>query len=427
MYEPHEVASVRVRLEGSGHDGYLVATAGENIEVIRYENCSDDGEGWVFARLCRRLQTMGWVSTSVLDLPQQSATTPVPLQMGMVVSTVQPVTPEPNSGYLHTDAGTPLEVLYVGKRDEDQDWIYARILQPQSAGDERGASLLNGNSCSEGWLRTSEVNFFKAELPSMECPSALLATQQAVHMQDISSPAVVDNGLEPCLSPRPFSQCSHSPICLSPQPLTDTPKPSRPCPMPEDAKEAPTHPIPPPPPRSAPPPLQPALQASRQLRKPIAGSLRLITFGLENSDSDLYNRCMDEGRANGDRGPCGAYAQFEESELRAALERKKERDVDLVLDARRFPDPGAQHNIRHIGVHPDIICGIVYHSNFRSYLKDVRSLWREAMSKKRSQPGALPQLVIALYCKAGKHRSVAVAEVLRSIGEHVECLRSPDH
>ena len=39
-----------------------------------------------------------------------------------------------------------------------------------------------------------------------------------------------------------------------------------------------------------------------------------------------------------------------------------------------------------------------------------------------ARPGLPLQMVIAVYCRSGKHRSVAIAECLRYIGETVEGL-----
>jgi len=145
------------------------------------------------------------------------------------------------------------------------------------------------------------------------------------------------------------------------------------------------------------------------------GTLRLITFGLENCDSELINLGMDRGGA--------AFAEFYDEELREALARKQEPNVDLVLDARRFPDPGATHNTRHIGVHPEIIERIVRHWHFTEYLRDVRRKWREVRERRRLQSDRTTSMVIAVYCRSGKHRSIAVAECLKHIGQRVEGLR----
>ena len=49
--------------------------------------------------------------------------------------------------------------------------------------------------------------------------------------------------------------------------------------------------------------------------------------------------------------------------------------------------------------------------------------WRRAVAKQmEARPGLALQMVIAVYCRSGKHRSAAIAECLRHIGETVEGL-----
>ena len=46
---------------------------------------------------------------------------------------------------------------------------------------------------------------------------------------------------------------------------------------------------------------------------------------------------------------------------------------------------------------------------------------KKALSKHRQeQPGKRPELVVAMYCKSGKHRSVAVSKCLRHVCASVE-------
>jgi RNase adaptor protein for sRNA GlmZ degradation len=103
----------------------------------------------------------------------------------------------------------------------------------------------------------------------------------------------------------------------------------------------------------------------------------------------------------------------------------KEPLIDLVLDARCFPDPGAQHTTRHPGIHPDIIMRIVQHWNFNGYMKHVKAQWKKAVAKQKHDRPDQKELefVVAVYCRSGKHRSVAIGECLRYIGERVEGLR----
>jgi len=114
-------------------------------------------------------------------------------------------------------------------------------------------------------------------------------------------------------------------------------------------------------------------------------------------------------------------AQFSDWQLREALCRLGYPQVDIILDARKFPDFKAQHLTRHTGIHPAIIERITLHDKFPSYLLDLRKKWRRAVYQHSvEQPGAPVRLVVALYCRTGKHRSVAVAECLRHIAEAAE-------
>ena len=132
--------------------------------------------------------------------------------------------------------------------------------------------------------------------------------------------------------------------------------------------------------------------------------LRLITFGVSNCDYVLRERWL-----------AGVY-EFEEQMLRDALSRHGEHRVDIILDARRFPDPerhGTCDDRYHSGMHPSVISRIVYHHNFQKYLRYVKHIWKRWRASG-------PDLVVALYCRSGKHRSVAIAECLRRIAGSIE-------
>jgi hypothetical protein len=94
----------------------------------------------------------------------------------------------------------------------------------------------------------------------------------------------------------------------------------------------------------------------------------------------------------------------------------------LVLDARCFPDPNAKQTTGHPGVHPEILNRIVHHRRFKSYLEEVARRWRQAVAVQK-RAGLELEMVVAVYCRSGKHRSVAIAECLRYIGDTVEGLR----
>mmetsp|Transcript_129429 Transcript_129429/g.224718 ORF Transcript_129429/g.224718 Transcript_129429/m.224718 type:complete len:664 (+) Transcript_129429:91-2082(+) len=133
--------------------------------------------------------------------------------------------------------------------------------------------------------------------------------------------------------------------------------------------------------------------------------MELVTFGLENCDADLVDEC-------GGRGG-GSVARFDNEELRAALRRKHVGYADLIMDARCFPDPEALTLTRHTGHHPEIVSRISKHWNFRKWLWQVRKKLREAVSYGDDE--AKTKVVVAVYCRAGKHRSVAASLLLQRI------------
>ena len=78
----------------------------------------------------------------------------------------------------------------------------------------------------------------------------------------------------------------------------------------------------------------------------------------------------------------------------------------------------------HCGFSPLNMSRVVNHKKFPVVLERVKRQWQIAVAKQERNPqGEELDLVIAVYCEHGKHRSVAVAECLRHIGEQIEGLR----
>jgi len=167
----------------------------------------------------------------------------------------------------------------------------------------------------------------------------------------------------------------------------------------------------------------------------IVGSVKLVTFGLSNCEEELVRKCIDRGGA--------ADAHFSESELLQALAQKGFPQVDLCIDARCFPDEiiahrprsptmrarqmqdsltqsqqvadeRAEHLTRHIGRHPKIVTRITRHTQFPAFIEDIRQRWERVLAKRISEKKP-PDMVVAVYSRTGKHRCVAIAEVLRHI------------
>lgn len=148
--------------------------------------------------------------------------------------------------------------------------------------------------------------------------------------------------------------------------------------------------------------------------------IQLATFGLTNCDPRLCEFCNESGQSP-------AFLKFwDDTPLREALDRLGFNAVDLVEDARCFPDPeGAYELNRHTGRNPEIMIRLCKHRNFERWLRDVKRHLKDAIQRESSQ-GAPPTIKIAVYCRAGKHRSVAAALVLEFVlkQEGFECLET---
>jgi len=88
--------------------------------------------------------------------------------------------------------------------------------------------------------------------------------------------------------------------------------------------------------------------------------------------------------------------------------------ADVVIDARPFHDPDQQgFGYRHTGMHRDILTRIAWHPRFPTW-------WQQQMNRITVAP---PQhrrhgymdVGVAIYCNAGKHRSVA-ASIFLEVG-----------
>ena len=90
------------------------------------------------------------------------------------------------------------------------------------------------------------------------------------------------------------------------------------------------------------------------------GTLRLLTFGLANTEEELIELC--DNSKDG-----GACIYVEDYILKVALHRLGEPHVDLVLDARNFPDPHHRKITRHPGFYPENMNRIVENRNFKPF------------------------------------------------------------
>ena len=96
--------------------------------------------------------------------------------------------------------------------------------------------------------------------------------------------------------------------------------------------------------------------------------------------------------------------------LKAELHRCHRIQADAVLDVRRFNDPD-QHRFGrgHTGMHSQILTRIVGHELFHHWFMESINRIREATLQIRRDNR---DVGVAVYCNAGKHRSVACSIIL---------------
>lgn len=98
------------------------------------------------------------------------------------------------------------------------------------------------------------------------------------------------------------------------------------------------------------------------------------------------------------------------------------RDVapDITVDTRAFVDPAAGDLKQHDGRHPKILQTFVQHAEFRDWLDQVKQdlsvSLEEAVQNKRDQ------IVMAICCRSGRHRSVAGATIIQHIFGQRSCI-----
>lgn len=476
MFETGTVAEVGVVCDGTGEDGYLVAKVGDRVEILHHE------PGWVFARTVLKPARDGWMSVLKLVSPEGCSK----VSLGDIVTATKALRPAVNSGYLHADAGDRLQIIHIGShKTDDADWLFARRVG------DMGAAIAEGWLSADAIGSLHVLHAIKEAFQLQQVPLEETPENEGLTMVNASNelPQQVSLAVPP---EKPAIQSTEVPITtedsaapsmenLQEAPLLLLPMPSRACPevpdnnrtlarrlssrsskslapcrcikaevsptpdapaVPSSSSTAPYPACPAPAPaptgRSRSVPTLAAAGGSRSVPKashypaasiaspsPRAGLLKLLTFGLEKLDGELAQLCADSA---GPEGGGGATVWVDDETLRRALRRQGEPRVDLVIDARAFPDPNAKHTTRHIGVNPEIITRIVHHRHFTWFLQDVEQQWRRAVALQRAQRSDQElSMVVAVYCRSGKHRSVAIAECLRYIGMHVEGLTLVDN
>ncbi len=96
----------------------------------------------------------------------------------------------------------------------------------------------------------------------------------------------------------------------------------------------------------------------------------------------------------------------------------------VLLDAQPFHDPHAGRLKNHTGMHPENIARVIQHEKFREWILEARDLILDAVRRHTSEGRSGPVLVV-VYCRAGKHRSVACVHIIMyalQVVEGIECL-----
>jgi len=391
-----------------------------------------------------------------------------------VVTVVLPTDCTLSDGYLIATPGDELSVLYKGSTGEEEGWLYAQRLH---------------DSSDQGWIPTANVHFSLAVAPrgavtneaeaEIDCnsrdgsPLGPLCNQRtrgepgpAEFDTSLSTapPTAVPTSPEEWLRPRAWHEGNLDGASEQQQPSPDLLPGTLLCPSFGAIGTASVAPPPPAVPTSPEEWLRPraakvqpwqhegnlddvsgqglssptlplgkicrsfsgVIGIATSQRPPRGQEAQIVTFGVEALDEQLLERCWKWPGG-------GASIRVSNKELQAALDRSDHEvgNVDLFVDARDFPDPEAMHLVRHTGQHHDIITRICRHRNFPKWLGSVRSRLgaAAAASAARGAAGpAAPLLTIAVYCRSGKHRSVAAALILQHVlrREGYEC-KDPTH
>lgn len=379
-----------VERESERIDGYLATRVSDIIEIryIEASSLSDTTE-WVFglrlnAAVCKK---EGWVAASTLRKEHSETLRKC---MNAKVEAVREYSSLPGSGHLSTKIGDKLWVIY----SDVEGWTFAERSSGDASNAEQGwiPTITLSYDCN-GHYKNSEAIDKKSIFAYPPRP-----TRPTPWVKDLEQPRVELRYGEPSR--------------LSPPP---SPPPAQPCNV---------YSMPPPPPGPPPVRMFPTLPltftacSTKALRKSeetfdlkLKMVVQLLTFGLQNCDNYLVDRCSDGVDT-------GKATIFSDAELQAALTRLHWPEVDIFVDCRRFPDPHKGRYRKHIGVHPEIIHGICENRCFASFLRNnVKSEWKRVLEAKRSKANSDNDihLVVAFYCNHGRHRSVAVCEIMRHL------------
>ena len=92
----------------------------------------------------------------------------------------------------------------------------------------------------------------------------------------------------------------------------------------------------------------------------------------------------------------------------------------MHFDMRSFHDPRRSELQDHLGRHPEIIARLVADRNFPRWLAYVRREFVSVLREWGSRVAATATMSVIVFCRSGRHRSVAGSEILRHVASHVE-------
>ena len=97
------------------------------------------------------------------------------------------------------------------------------------------------------------------------------------------------------------------------------------------------------------------------------------------------------------------------------VSRRISRRAQKSVDARCFHDPHHGDLATHDGHHPEIIFGLASDPAFPAMLRDIRDFLRQHQERSSNDN----ELMLAISCRSGRHRSVAFVELLRRVLDQV--------
>ncbi|CAE7546481.1 unnamed protein product [Symbiodinium sp. CCMP2592] len=390
----------------------LICRSGDAVEVKHWgREDNEDERNWIYAE--GPDQKRGWLhleSVEKLQTRSSDHNAPRPWHALLQDTDLLPfpnIAPERQSQYAsyETRKVSITKGMVVQVEQYEDKWVKVKV--------SKGVC---------GWMLTSNLKADASQEPPPPSPSPPPAA--AVKMTSLDA----SKGLPPKPS-RPPPRASH--VEPAPAPAVATGAECR------DGRDGPAlepkaaTKLPPPPPPSEPCPSK--VSGQRPGRQPGAaqtggalpqqavaqisdadaagggslGRIGLATFGLETLDGDLCSKCYEHPGG-------GAAYRASDEELNEALTRRKF-PSEVILDARMFPDPDAGNVTRHSGRHHLIITRLFNHRNFKMWLERAKRKIEKAARDAAPSGGGSGSFNVAVYCRAGKHRSVAASVILHYI------------